>query len=327
MARRLRKASAFTLVDLLVVVSIIGILMALLLPAVQGIRESARKVQCRNNLYQLGKACLEHVEKFTYYPSDGWGDRWVGDPNQGVGPQQPGGWLYNILPFIGLDNVHDIGLNQPLSQRYNTLATLRAQVMPGFICPTRRKPMGYPAVETSWNAAMPTVSNKTDYAANAGTITALANDDGGTYPDCLTNYPNCAWWHGATDLALFDGVMGERSRVRNAQITDGASRTILAVEKYMNTLKYYTGDAAYDDNTCFQGHDWDIARWCTTTYVPTQDTPGYDTPAYGFGSAHVGGLNFAFCDGSVHWMSYTIDPKVYQYLACRNDQQVYNDPF
>jgi len=71
----------FTLVELLVVVTIIGILIALLMPAVQGARESARRAKCANNLKQLGLGCLAHHEKYGFYPSGGWGHKWVGDPD------------------------------------------------------------------------------------------------------------------------------------------------------------------------------------------------------------------------------------------------------
>ena len=104
-----RKQAAFTLVELLVVIAILGILMGLLVPAVGSARDAMRRAQCENNLAQIGKACQAHVTKLGYFPSSGWGSMWTGDPDRGFGDPQPGGWIYNILPFLGEDKIHDIG--------------------------------------------------------------------------------------------------------------------------------------------------------------------------------------------------------------------------
>ena len=92
--------AAFTLIELLVVIAIIGILIALLLPAVQAARESARQLRCSNNLKQLGLAAVNHEEAHGHFPTGGWGWGWVGDPDRGFSKHQPGGWVFNLLPFL-----------------------------------------------------------------------------------------------------------------------------------------------------------------------------------------------------------------------------------
>ena len=94
------KRSGFTLVELLVVITIIGILIALLLPAVQAAREAARRAKCSNNLKQLSLGCLTHEQANGFLPSGGWGYCWVGDANCGFDKNQPGGWVYTYCPTL-----------------------------------------------------------------------------------------------------------------------------------------------------------------------------------------------------------------------------------
>ena len=100
----------FTLVELLVVITIIGILIALLLPAVQAAREAAHRMTCTNNLKQLALAMHQHHERIGRFPSGGWGWMCVGDPELGTGKEQPGGWCFNILDYIEQSQLHNAGL-------------------------------------------------------------------------------------------------------------------------------------------------------------------------------------------------------------------------
>lgn len=90
----------FTLIELLAVIAIVGVLVALLLPAMQSARESARRVHCRNNIRQLALGCQQHLTQQGFFPSGGWGWCWTGDPDRGFGKSQPGGWAFSVLPFV-----------------------------------------------------------------------------------------------------------------------------------------------------------------------------------------------------------------------------------
>ena len=104
-----RSRAAFTLVELLVVIAIIGILVALLLPAIQAAREASRRTQCTNQLRQLAISFHNHHDTHKHLPTGGWRWTWLGYPEYGYGREQPGGWMYNILQFMEESALHDYG--------------------------------------------------------------------------------------------------------------------------------------------------------------------------------------------------------------------------
>jgi prepilin-type N-terminal cleavage/methylation domain-containing protein len=133
----------FTLVELLVVITIIGILIALLLPAVQAAREAARRVQCTNHLKQISLGQLGHEQHFGFFPSGGWSWEWSGDPDRSSGRDQPGNWLFAILPYIEQQDLHDLGMDgqrDALTATQLDGAAARAQQVLTIVnCPTRRQ--------------------------------------------------------------------------------------------------------------------------------------------------------------------------------------------
>jgi prepilin-type N-terminal cleavage/methylation domain-containing protein/prepilin-type processing-associated H-X9-DG protein len=294
----------FTLVELLVVITIIGILIALLLPAVQAAREAARRMQCTNNLKQLALGCLQHESTHGWFPAGGTGPEWFGDPDRGFGKDQPGGWIYNILPYIELGAIHDLTAGKSQAQK-KTIWT-EAVKTPVIVdcCPSRRPPTIGPLhpywrtndlgfVNATWSPTFQLAYG--DYAIN-----------GGYYRT----------WAYQWDPRDAKGVSFGSNVVRIAQITDGTSCTYLCGEKYVNPDSYTDGTDEGSDLGPYNGYGPGIFRWGSTS--PYQDQPGFNS-IESFGSAHTGTLNMAFCDGSVQSISYMIDPAIQILLSNRED--------
>src|SRR3954467_8982515 len=177
-----RQRNGFTLVELLVTMAIISLLVALLLPAIQSSREAARRGQCQSKVKQIALALILFHDTYRTFPSGGWGHEWVGDPDQGVGLRQPGGWIYNILPYIEEGDLHDLGFGVTgaiatdlYSQRMQTPISL-------LVCPSRRPcaiwPIGpiYDWVRTPKPYGNVATVARADYAINGGTSNLI------TYP-------------------------------------------------------------------------------------------------------------------------------------------------
>ncbi len=321
-----RSRTGFTLVELLVVITIIGILIALLLPAVQAAREAARQTQCRNNLKQLALGCLNHEQLQHFLPSSGWNWGWSGDPDRGFTKRQPGGWQFNILPYIEQQALHDLGVGNNEAGRTATALTPLSVLN----CPTRRTSIRFsfnPPNGTFINiVSAPASIARSDYAGNSGSVTNAQ----ASYKTVTTLQEGDSWTdsQGLTYLvnANDGGVFFVRSMVKMGDITDGASNTFLCGEKYIDPDWYYTGQDAGDDQCWTQAWDYDGNRYtyCSgdPTYLPyfqpISDAPGYSDP-FVFGSAHRNGFGMAMCDGSVHTVSYTIDLATYRLLGDRAD--------
>jgi prepilin-type N-terminal cleavage/methylation domain-containing protein/prepilin-type processing-associated H-X9-DG protein len=293
-----RKRSAFTLVELLVVISIIGVLMSLLLPAVNSAREAGRKTQCMNNLKNLGQATQQSLEKFKRFPTGGWGPEWVGWADGGMTTNQPGGWIYNLLPYLEQTTLHDVTAgttNMPaniVKELSVSLAILN--------CPSRRGGQLYPS--TAFNPRDPTSSQgtqitlstvpKSDYAANAGVrydatsdpnlgnpLGVIVTNSGTEFPTSVAstksngNTPATFKW----PAWKFTGVIFQQSTVSDGSIKDGLSHTYLCGEKFVSRRHYEDGLYPGDQGNALSGMGSDNYRgtyvlWTTANTDPLAPT-------------------------------------------------------
>jgi prepilin-type N-terminal cleavage/methylation domain-containing protein len=303
----------FTLVELLVVISIIGVLMSLLLPAVQSAREAGRRTQCMNNLANLGKATQQHMAANKgRLPTGGWGPRWVGYPDGGSGQNQPGGWVYNLLPYMEATALHDYGAGETTAASGITMVNKQLSLSLGFMnCPSRRGGQTFPMDSSMnpYNPLPPTSSSvvsvtgnvgKGDYAANAGVRYDRPNQNGTETEVVLgcvldpgaggtsagsefpTTYDSGKKGTAFNPLHRWSGVIFQRSNVTDGHIKDGLSKTYLIGEKYIDRRHYDTGTYISDRGNMFSGMGSDNYR---TTYVRPQNSGlGADDPGQPFDS-------------------------------------------
>lgn len=335
--KSVKRLHGFTLVELLVVIAIIGVLVALLLPAVQAAREAARRAQCMNQVKQLALSTMNHENTHGYFPSGGWGWNWVADPDQGFGKSQPGSWIYSILPYMEQNQIWSMGagVTDRVTKR-RLLSDMNAIQPTGFICPSRR-PSQPTGVKPHWsprNCYKIPLSGKSDYAINVGGD-AVVSDYGGfsgpqSYGQAKLYEAADKWPTTEKDLIelgyTYNGLCAVRSEIRIAEITDGTSNTYLIGEKYLRTQSYdgvgRGGSPTYstgDNETIFTGFNRDYQR--SGFWPPQQDRAGVQRAA-AFGSAHPAVMNMSMCDGSVRGINYDIDPVLHSILANREDGQV-----
>ena len=312
---RSRVDSGFTLIELLVSMSIISVLIAMLLPAVQSVRESARRMQCGDHLKQLSLAMIQHESTHRHLPSGGWSKEWSGVPGLGSGPTQPGGWIYQILPLIEQPAVYGLGGKDVTGMPGNG-ERLRSP-LPILHCPGRRGAELF-ANQRNWQPRLhpqPLQVARNDYAANGGGRLIPF----GAGPPSLAAAKSFAW----PSMKDSTGICFQRSRVQLRDVTDGLSQTILLGEKHLPFTHYVDGKDRGDNEGAYSGDDRDTLRYvgtlADTRYQPFSDAFLAGVEGAIFGSAHAPGFHLSMCDGSVRMVHYSIDLQVFASLGSRND--------
>lgn len=324
------KRNAFTLVELLVVITIIGMLMALTIPAINAVRETARRAQCSTNLRNLAQAILQGETNNRRLPSGGWGNEYVGDADRGYGSKQPGSWGFVILPWLEQEALYGLAKNwnpdpDSLSneKRDGAAKTCRTELKV-FYCPSRRPARSYPLrVGLSKNVSLNAgeLVGKSDYAANSGANNNVSTAGPGDFNEGK-NWDNNLWPRDR--LAAQNGLIYHHSSVQVGQVPDGMGNTYLVGEKYLHPDRYENGNDEGDKRCLYAGYAADNQRCCyydgNTSKRPMQDHPKLDVSDI-FGSAHAGNLRMAMGDSAIRAIPYIIDPQVHAYLGQRDDMK------
>jgi prepilin-type N-terminal cleavage/methylation domain-containing protein len=320
-----RKRRGFTLVELLVVIAIIGILVALLLPAVQAAREAARRTQCQNGLRQMGLAIHNHVDAMRVFPTGGdhpWpciqnyasGGRPFGPDKQGMS------WAFQVLPFLEEGAVHGLDTTEEIE---NTFIEM-------YFCPSRRPPARWEGTDTACSGGRISPWLMDYVATTPGTRWRNEADYWGC-ADCIWATPEGReyWgiivrtnWVRDTANPGQGREAGATSPIDFGNIADGTSKTLMLTEKRLQPSHYLTGDW-HDDRGWSDGWDPDTVR--STAYPMGPDTEtglaGLSAREFGFtiGSAHTAGVHACRGDGSVSSIEYGIDPQLLNRMAHRAD--------
>jgi prepilin-type N-terminal cleavage/methylation domain-containing protein/prepilin-type processing-associated H-X9-DG protein len=326
----------FTLVELLVVIAIIAILISLLLPAVQQVREAAARIQCENNLKQIGLALHNYHDVYKHFPP-GYLDRNT-DPNStpdlDLGPGW--GWASFLLPFVEQQNVYkQIDFNQTVGSGSNTAISQHPLAL--FQCPSDPYQQNFPVYDSSFTAPVAWLAHGS-YVGCSGWVECFNGAGGNPSSAGNDGLPGPA---GAAGVGLFY----RNSMNRIASVSDGLSNTIIVGERSGNhSPSTWTG--AYPGGRCPAwmavqppspyspppGPPYDYADYGealvlahgNASHLPSADYPIFDPDT--FYSMHTGqGANFLFGDGSVHFLTSAIDPTTYQALCTIAGGEVAND--
>jgi prepilin-type N-terminal cleavage/methylation domain-containing protein/prepilin-type processing-associated H-X9-DG protein len=290
-ARNMSNRRGFTLVELLVVIAIIGILVGLLLPAVQAAREAARRMQCSNNLKQLGLAMHNYHDVHNKFPI---GHHFRGSiPSTGLAY----GWAFGLLPFIEQGNLYN-QFNQRLpvmNISFSNNGLLASTPQATFSCPSDTKP-------AQRDDPVNTPSTPTVIIRNSATSSYQAN--GGAYNGWQNATPNPVRWNGVFERDQRGANFGIKD------ITDGTSNTFLVCE-----IRWGMDPAGENRGRIYGASDnIDFTQGSTNALMINGQwamnwtaAEGNGQPHRTAGSFHVGGAQFAFADGSVHFIGENLD--------------------
>jgi prepilin-type N-terminal cleavage/methylation domain-containing protein len=324
--KSLHGRKAFTLVELLVVIAIIGILVALLLPAVQAAREAARRKQCMNNLKQIGLASQLVLDTYKVFPSAGIGPH----PdiklrgNSVLGPtEQEIGWGFQILPFIEEQAIYNLRGPNPSATEILAVdveKVIGTKIIPFYNCPTRRAPTPTSALD-KYHFLMDYASSIPSHAHSDSTTPPKFNY--GEYICFNPNGPHDRNESGAIKCSAL-GIIVRAPRygtpTKVSQVVDGLSTTMMYGEKWLNRDHYDSGDD-WDDRGWTDGYDWDIVRSTASPPRPDDSKPDGTDP-YMMGGAHSNGFQACFGDGAIHFISWDVDPITYNRWGNRRDSNV-----
>ncbi len=353
---------AFTLVELLVVIAIIGVLVALLLPAVQAAREAARRAQCKNQLKQIGLSCQNFVGAKEVFPTGGdaiFPD--ISDYVEGgkpLGPEKQGlSWAYQILPYLEQGPLFGITTQRALQEVTVPMyycPSRRSPVVSEAIIHAGRSvslmdyagaiPCGYPSYDdwvdgtnrifpedspnrTRGGGTFPT-NRELFFGGNSGSANILEVPNNEVYLGVITRTPSKIVPAGRGNPVPTHRRLDKVTLpVSMAMITDGTSNTMLVAEKFIRP-DLYDGGSYSDDQGFSDGWDPDVMR--STCVRPLQDTQtgtpddkyGFEADVIYFGSAHPGGFNAVFADGSVHTINYEVNSDLFDRIGDRQDGEL-----
>ena len=322
--RPLRRRSGFTLIELLVVIAIIGVLVALLLPAVQQAREAARRSQCKNNIKQIGLALHNYHDAFTIFPFSTAADGYSYG-NSAPFVKNTRGWamllpffdqgpLYNQFNFNVACATRNTGGGAVQGSPVGGNERLVSQKLPMLLCPSDSGDQFYRGADDTYGISVA--------SANNGYYGAKTSYDFSIW----TDYWTTAW---GAQPSVGRRLFGKDSNSSIRDMADGASNSVMVSETTLDIVDGVTANWGYArhvglgvdfaSNNSSKINDWRCCSWTSPPYQ--QNQPGklgeWGTP----GSAHTGGCHILLGDGAVRFVSENINLVTRQRLAAIADGQ------